>query len=141
MLQSNTSRKSMRSNMNCIGSRKGEVKCHVKNQKKQKNGEGSFRLKPSGLIEYRFTYKDEFGQNRQTSYSCPTRQECIDKAEEFLTGQAKLAAGLDINATIVDILKKKYEYDYKKNYLSEAGYSLLSLALCIASELWQSNLN
>ena len=46
--------------MNCIGSRKGEVKCHVKNQKDQKNGEGSFRLKPSGLIEYRFTYKDEF---------------------------------------------------------------------------------
>lgn len=91
-------------------------------KKRAKSGEGSFRLKPSGLIEYRFTYKDEFGQSKRKSFACPSRQECLDKADEFLTGQAKLAEGLDVNATIVDILKKKYEYDYKKNYLAEAGY-------------------
>ena len=91
-------------------------------KKKAKSGEGSFRLKPSGLIEYRFSYKDEFGQSARKSFACKTREECLAKAEEFLTGQAKLAQGLDINATIVDILKRKYEYDYKKNYLSEAGY-------------------
>ena len=91
-------------------------------KKRAKSGDGSFRLKPSGLIEYRFTYKDEFGQSKRKSFACPSRQECLDKAEEFLTGQAKLAEGLDINATIVDILKRKYEYDYKKNYLAEAGY-------------------
>ena len=91
-------------------------------KKKAKSGEGSFRLKPSGLIEYRFSYKDEFGQSARKSFACKTREECLAKAEEFLTGQAKIAQGLDINATIVDILKRKYEYDYKKNYLSEAGY-------------------
>ena len=91
-------------------------------KKKAKSGEGTFRIKPSGLIEYRFTYKDEFGQSQRKSFSCATRQECLDKADEFLDGQAKLVKGIDVNATIVDILKRKYEYDYRKNYLSEAGY-------------------
>ena len=76
-------------------------------KKKAKSGEGSFRLKPSGLIEYRFSYKDEFGQSARKSFACKTREECLAKAEEFLTGQAKLAQGLDINATIVDILMYK----------------------------------
>ena len=94
-----------------------------KKRKRAKSGEGSFRIKPSGLIEYRFCYKDEYGQSKRKSFACPTRQECLDKADEFLTNQAKIAQCFDYNASIVDILKKKYETDYKKNYLSEAGYA------------------
>ena len=94
-----------------------------KKLKKAKYGEGSFRMKPSGLIEYRFMYKDEFGQKCRKSFSCKTREECLEKAAAFLDDQEKLILGLDINATITDILKRKYELDYKKNYLSEAGYA------------------
>ena len=92
-------------------------------RKKAKSGEGSFRIKPSGLIEYRFCYKDEFGQSARKSFACPTREECLAKADEFLEGQAKLVKGVDINANIVDLLKRKYEYDYRKNFLSESGYA------------------
>ena len=51
-------------------------------KKKAKSGEGSFRLKPSGLIEYRFSYKDEFGQSARKSFACKTREECLAKAED-----------------------------------------------------------
>jgi hypothetical protein len=76
-------------------------------RKRAKSGEGSFRTKPSGLIEYRFTYKDEYGQSQRKSFACKTRQECLEKADEFLEGQAKLVKGIDANGTIVDILKRK----------------------------------
>ena len=91
-------------------------------KKRAKSGEGSFRLKPSGLIEYRFSYKDEFGQSARKSFTCPTRQECLDKAEEFLSGHRKMKKSLNENASIVDILKEKYKTDLELNYLSEAGY-------------------
>ena len=85
-------------------------------------GDGTFRIKPSGLIEYRFFYKDEYGAKKRKSFSCPTRQECLDRAEEFLEGTSKLTGVLDENATIVSILKQKYKSDYERNFLSDAGY-------------------
>ena len=39
-----------------------------KKKAKAQNGDGSFRIKPSGLIEYRFCYKDEYDR-RQRKYS------------------------------------------------------------------------
>lgn len=50
-----------------------------KKARKTGYGDGSFRVKPSGLIEYRFIYKDEFGEKRRKSISATTRQECMDK--------------------------------------------------------------
>ena len=91
-------------------------------KKRAKSGEGSFRIKPSGLIEYRFTYKDENGDSHRKSFACATRQECLDKADVFLTGRERLKADVDIDATIVEILRKKYKQDYEKNYLSDSGY-------------------
>ena len=93
-----------------------------KKARKTGYGDGSFRVKPSGLIEYRFIYKDEFGEKRRKSISATTRQECLDKADEFVNGTAKIAVRIDESATIVSILKEKYKADYERNFLSEAGY-------------------
>lgn len=93
-----------------------------KKARKTGYGDGSFRVKPSGLIEYRFIYKDEFGEKRRKSISATTRQECIDKADEFIANTAKIKGTLDENATIVSILKEKYKADHDRNFLSDAGY-------------------
>ena len=61
-----------------------------KKKAKAQNGDGSFRIKPSGLIEYRFCYKDEYDRRQRKSVSGMTEQECLDKADEFLAGRAKL---------------------------------------------------
>ena len=93
-----------------------------KKKTKAQNGDGSFRIKPSGLIEYRFCYTDEYDQRQRKSVSGMTEQECLDKADEFLAGKAKLNKDLDANSSIVDILRYKYQLDYEKNFLSDAGY-------------------
>ena len=84
-----------------------------KKQVKAQNGDGSFRIKPSGLIEYRFCYRDEYDQRQRKSVSGETEQECLDKAEEFLAGCAKLNKELDANSSIVEILRYKYRMDYE----------------------------
>ena len=93
-----------------------------KKKAKAQNGDGSFRIKPSGLIEYRFCYKDEYDRRQRKSVSGMTEQECLDKADEFLAGRAKLNKDLDANSSIVEILRYKYRMDYEKNFLSDAGY-------------------
>ena len=93
-----------------------------KKTKKKGYGDGSFRIKTSGLVEYRFFYTDEFGQKIRKSVSGNTRQECLDKADEFIAGSAKLKNQIDKNASMVSILKQKYKADYDMNFLSEAGY-------------------
>ena len=93
-----------------------------KKKTKAQNGDGSFRIKPSGLIEYRFCYTDEYDHRQRKSVSGMTEQECLDKADEFLAGKAKLNKDLDANSSIVDILRYKYQLDYEKNFLSDAGY-------------------
>ena len=91
-------------------------------KKRAKSGEGSFRIKPSGLIEYRFTYKDKHGNSHRKSFACATRQECLDKAEDFLRGWERVGPDVNIDSTIAEILRRKYKQDYENNYLSESGY-------------------
>ncbi len=93
-----------------------------KKSRKTGYGDGSFRLKPSGKIEYRFIYEDEFGQKKRKSVTGETRQDCLEKAEAFINGREKFDNSLNKASTIVEILKEKYKADYDKNFLSEAGY-------------------
>lgn len=92
--------------------------------KKQKNGngEGSFRI-VNGKYNYRFTYIDEFGERKRKSFSAVTKEECLVKAEDFFEKMEKKNAGIDIDATIPDILRRKYEDDYAMNYIGEQGYA------------------
>lgn len=91
-------------------------------QKKKNNGEGSFRI-VNGKYNYRFTYEDEFGEKRRKSFSGVTKEECLMRAEEFLEKLECLTAGYDMEATIPDLLKEKYEDDYAMNYIGEQGYA------------------
>ena len=92
--------------------------------KKQKNGngEGSFRI-VNGKYNYRFTYVNEFGEKKRKSFSAVTKEECLVKAEDFFEKMEKKNAGIDIEATIPDILRRKYEDDYAMNYIGEQGYA------------------
>ena len=92
--------------------------------KKQKNGngEGSFRI-VNGKYNYRFTYIDEFGERKRKSFSAVTKEECLVKAEDFFEKMEKKNAGIDIDATIPDIKRRKYEDDYAMNYIGEQGYA------------------
>ncbi len=93
-----------------------------KRVKKSGNGEGSFRLTTSGSIEYRLSYKNEFGERKRKSFSGADEQECIDKANAWFRKMELKKKGVDSNSTIVQIMKYKYQSDYSMNYLTEAGY-------------------
>ena len=45
--------------------------------KRNRNGEGSWRELPSGNIEYRFTYTDEYGMKKRKSVTGICDDECI----------------------------------------------------------------
>lgn len=91
-------------------------------KKRRTYGEGTFRVKPSGLIEYRFYYMDEYGTKRRKSITGKSKSECLFNAEEFIDNTTKNNGQVDESATIVSILRQKYRSDYEKNFLSDAGY-------------------
>lgn len=87
-----------------------------------KNTEGSFRLKKNGRVEYRISYRKEFDQLAYKSFSGADKKECIARADEFMEKEEKRRAGIDVDATIPDIVHGKYLSDYQKNYVGEQGY-------------------
>ena len=91
--------------------------------KKGINGEGTFRYKDSGKIEYRISYRDEFGSIRRKSFTGIDEDEGVYKAEVFLATEEKRQRGIDVNATIPEIVKYRYDLDLQKNYVGEQGYS------------------
>lgn len=90
--------------------------------KRAKKGTGTIRQVPSGKYEYRVSYYDDLGKRKRKSFSCWSPEECIEKAETFLTRLAQLSRGMDPDSTIVDIMRSKVENDYQKNYTGEQGY-------------------
>ena len=93
----------------------------MKKQKKE-NGSGTFRI-VNGKYNYRFFYIDEFGEKKRKSFSGVTKDECLQRAEEFLEKQEKRAAAVDPDITIPELLRRKYEEDYAMNFVGEQGYA------------------
>ena len=93
----------------------------MKKQKKE-NGSGTFRI-VNGKYNYRFFYIDEFGEKKRKSFSGVTKDECLQRAEEFLEKQRKRAAAVDPDITIPELLRRKYEEDYAMNFVGEQGYA------------------
>lgn len=93
----------------------------MKKQKKD-NGLGTFRI-VNGKYNYRFFYIDEFGEKKRKSFSGVTKDECLQRAEEFLEKQEKRAAAVDPDITIPELLRRKYEEDYAMNFVGEQGYA------------------
>ena len=93
-----------------------------KKLRKLKYGEGSFRHTSNGRVEYRFGYKDEFGQTQRKSFTGDDEMECLYKAQEFLEKEEKRQQGIDMDSTIVDIVMKRYDEDLAMNFIGEQGY-------------------
>ena len=56
-----------------------------KTEERNMNGEGTFRYRDSGKIEYRISYRDELGGSiRRKSFTGSDEDECVYKAEAFL---------------------------------------------------------
>ena len=91
--------------------------------KKRMNGEGTFRYRESGKIEYRISYRNELGGISRKSFTCNDEAECIYKAEEFLVKEEKRQRGIEVDATIPEIVKRRLDSDFQKNYVGEQGYS------------------
>ena len=85
-------------------------------------GEGSFRLTPTGRIEYRISYKDDLGKRRQKAFTGDSEAECLARAEEFLYWLDRGREGIPVDATVAEIIRKKIETDFRKNYTGEQGY-------------------
>ena len=75
-----------------------------------------------GKWNYRFRYKDVYGDSRQKSVTAPTKEECYAKAEEFLEDLQKKIENPNIDVTIPDLLKYKFDTDHKMNYTGEVAY-------------------
>lgn len=83
---------------------------------------GSFRKTKSGKWEYRIAYTDEYNQHKQKSFSGESKDECLKRADAFLEKRAKYMSGIDVDATIPDILKMKIEDDLNHGFTGEQGY-------------------
>ncbi|MBR1762951.1 MAG: site-specific integrase [Eubacterium sp.] len=87
------------------------------------NGEGSLRLRSNGTYEYRLTYYDIYGNRKAKSFYGQSDVVCYEKAEKFIDTLEKEKLGIDITATIPDIVKNKCKQDFDMNYVGEQGYS------------------
>ncbi|MCM1284706.1 MAG: site-specific integrase [Acetobacter sp.] len=95
----------------------------TKKQVKKEKGEGSFRKRSNGTFEYRIVYTDEYNEIKRKSFYGQSDIICMKKAEKFLCDLEKKKSGIDIDATIPDIVKEKYQSDLEKNFVHEQGYS------------------
>lgn len=90
--------------------------------KRNRNGEGTWRETASGNIEYRFTYTDEYGNRKVKSVTGVSENHCLERAEEFLARLRQRFEGINLDATIPELLYEKIESDFRKNYTGEQGY-------------------
>ena len=67
-------------------------------------------------------YRDEDNVARRKSVTGKNERECLDKADKFLKWMEKKRKKIDLDATIPEILKERYELDLDLNYVGEAGY-------------------
>ncbi len=88
-----------------------------------KKDKGSFTYKDNGKVEYRITYKDEFGSTKRKSITADDEDECIRKAQDFLDEVDRRKRGIDMSATISEIVEFRLNSDYEKNHMAEQGYS------------------
>lgn len=90
--------------------------------KRNRNGEGTWRETASGNIEYRFTYTDEYGNKKVKSVTGVSESHCLERAEAFLERLKQKRNGINLDATIPELLYEKVESDFRKNYTGEQGY-------------------
>ncbi len=92
------------------------------NTQRDLNIEGTMSRRPNGSMEYKIYYYDEYGQRKRKSFCGPTDIICRERAEKFFEEIERKKKGIEVDATIPDILRAKCKSDYEKNYVQEQGY-------------------
>lgn len=83
---------------------------------------GSFRVTPKGKWEYRIPYTDECNVHKYKSFTADTQEECFERAMAFREKLEKQMAGIDVDASIPDLLKAKIKEDLQEGFTGEQGY-------------------
>ena len=91
-------------------------------KKKAVAGEGCLVEKRPGYYEYRISYRDMFGNRKIKSFGGKDIDELYIRADEFRHDLSEMQRGVQVDATIPEILRRRYEYDFAKNYTQEPGY-------------------
>jgi len=87
-----------------------------------KRGEGSMSEKRPGYYEYRFYYIDVDNKKKRKSFGGYDQDELYMRADEFLRDIEDMRRGVEKLATIPQILRRRYELDYKNGYIQEPTY-------------------
>ena len=85
-------------------------------------GEGHLRERQPGHYEYIISYRDIFNNRKKKSFGGRDIDELYARAEEFLEREAIKNPDIDMYATIPELLHRRYEKDYAKNFVNEPGY-------------------
>ena len=91
-------------------------------ERKESKGKGTFKVTKSGSLEYRLPYYDEDNIRRTKSFTAKTKEECLQRADEFIKKTESKSLRILPDATIPDIMEQKVYNDYMKNYTGEQGY-------------------
>ncbi len=87
-----------------------------------KRGEGSMYRNTNGYYEYKVYYIDVDNKKKRKGFCGWDPEEIRMRAEEFLRDVEDMRNGVERMATIPQILKRRYELDYKNGYTQEPGY-------------------
>lgn len=87
-----------------------------------KRGEGTMCEKRPGYYEYRFYYIDVDNKKKRKSFGGYDQDELYMRADEFLRDIEDMRRGVDKLATIPQILRRRYELDYRTGYIQEPTY-------------------
>lgn len=83
-------------------------------------GQGSFRDTKAGKVEFNIRFIDENGDKKSKSFTADTEDDCIRRALAFAEEYTEELACSD--ATIPEILHKRFDKDLKLNYLKLQSY-------------------
>lgn len=83
---------------------------------------GTLQEKRPGYYEYRVYYTDVDNKKKRKSFSGRDTEELLMRADEFLRDIEDMRNGVEKLATIPQILRRRYELDYKNGYVQEPSY-------------------
>ena len=87
-----------------------------------KRGEGTMHCDKNGKYIFRVCYIDVDNKKKRKSFGGTDPDELRMRADEFLRDIEDMRNGVERMATIPQILRRRYELDYRNGYTQEPGY-------------------
>ncbi len=85
-------------------------------------GNGSLSEKRPGYYTLKIYYHDLTGEKKRKTFDGRDPYDLYEKANRFLRDREEIMRGINKDATIPQILRYRYEVDYRKGYVHEPGY-------------------